>query len=127
MLQRYGLLTLRACYLLIAASVIAGCNLDGTPTSPTDTFGLPGLEGHVIDAETRKGLPDALVSTQGSAARTSISGQYRIEGLPKGASLVIVTHPGYAEVRQTVTITGNWSATSGTWLDPADFEMQPQK
>ena len=111
------------CALLTAVSVIAGCGGVGGP-SPYQT--QPGLTGRVIDAATRKNLPDAAVSIQGRTALTSIAGQYSILGLQKGLSLVVVTHAGYIDVRQTVTITGNPSAVTGNWQDPADFELQPQ-
>jgi hypothetical protein len=85
------------------------------------------VEGRVIDAETRRGLPDAAVSIQGSTAVTNTAGQYRIVGLQKGPSLVVLTHTGYTDVREMVTITGNFSTVTGSWTDPADFEMQPQR
>lgn len=113
----------RVCCLLTAAGVIAGCGGVGGP-SPYQT--QPGLDGRVIDAATRKNLPDAAVSIQGRTALTSTAGQYSILELQKGPSLVVVTHAGYVDVRQMVTITGAFSTVTGSWLDPVDFELQPQ-
>jgi hypothetical protein len=122
--QRNGSLNRRVCWLLTAAVVITGCASGGVGPSPSQK--QPGLEGRAIDAATRKSLPDAAVSVQHRTALTNVAGQYRIIGLQTGASVVVVTHAGYADVHQTLTITGKFSTITGSWLDPADFEMQPQ-
>jgi hypothetical protein len=123
-ITRRTLLNVSLSCLLTGAVVTAGCSAVAVPSlSQTQS----GVAGRVIDATTRKGLPDATVSTQGRSSVTTVAGQYSIQGLQKGDALVVVTHSGFTDIRQTVTITGMFSTITGTWSDPADFEMEPQR
>jgi hypothetical protein len=119
-------LNLRVCCLLTTLSFGVGCVPGGAPVSPSSFDDLPGLQGRVIDAVTRTFVSDAAVSVQGQTKSTNAAGQYHLVALAKGSFPVVITHPGYVELRQTVTITGKFSTITGNSSDPADFELQPQ-
>jgi hypothetical protein len=116
-------LLLNLCVSLFAASVMAGCALmDGILPSPNTQ---PGLEGRVIDAATRTRLAGAKVTAQGISVLTITSGQYWLPGLQKGSTVVVVSLTGYADLTEVVTITGTFTADTGNWHDPKDFELLP--
>jgi hypothetical protein len=111
--------------LLIATTasiVTVGCL--GGGVSPIHAE--PGLAGQVFDASTHKGLPGATVQIQGRMAVTNTAGQYSFEPLETGPTVAVVTHEGFADLHQAVTITGQWSSVTGTRQDPVDFELRPQ-
>ncbi len=66
------------------------------------------VEGHVTDADSKRGLYDAAVRVRGTdvGTRTGPGGFYRIDGFPHGPRIVEASHTGYVEQAVEVTAPG---------------------
>ena len=78
------------------------------------------VAGRVTDVVSGQPVAGVLVNVAGTAlgTHTNSEGQYAIRGLTPGSVEVRALRVGYAEQRQTVTITAGQTAT-------ADFQMRP--
>ena len=78
------------------------------------------VQGHVVDAQTRRPIGGATISVSGGgSAVTDRNGLYRVANVPPGARAITVSRAGYGRQERTVTIAAGRAATADIALRPA--------
>lgn len=78
-----------------------GCNDIGTDV----ITGIgPTVSGMVVDAQTSLPISGATLTIGGRMGTSNINGGYFLADVPKGAQVLKVTAPGYAEYKQDLVI-----------------------
>ncbi len=84
------------------------------------------ISGRVTDSASRAGIPDAIVSVEGTrlSARTNQDGNYTITAVPAGAQSITVRRLGYAARKRSVTVADNIVATLDIVLSRAATTLE---
>lgn len=84
--------------LIALVLLTVGCNgIDLTSIGPT-------VSGVVVDHQTSLPISGATLTIGGRMGTSNINGGYFLAEVPKGAQVLKVTAPGYAEYRQELVI-----------------------
>jgi TonB-linked SusC/RagA family outer membrane protein len=104
-----------------AACFIAGALLLPGASLARAQSGQGTVVGQVTDAVTGKGVISAAVQIEGTrlGGTTDGDGRYRIDKVPAGRHALVVRRIGYAQLRQTVTVTAGQSVTADLALQVA--------
>lgn len=100
---------------LLGFLFLGGCFLGNSPRLPV-TVALVGLEGKVVDAQTREGVSGAQVVVRDYPDRndlTASDGSFFIPRVPAGRQVLVVSVSGYMTKSQAVNIpeTGTFKVT----------------
>jgi TonB-linked SusC/RagA family outer membrane protein len=106
----------------VAACLITGalCQL-GAPVARAQTGSTGAVVGRVTDAATRQGVPNVIMTIDGTrlGANTDQDGRYRIVNVPAGPHTLSVRRIGYAPLARAITVDGGQSATADFTLETA--------
>jgi hypothetical protein len=110
---------------MILAAFLLAVSCDGADR----VFGPATLVGTVTSLGTGQLLADAHLSADGVEATTNANGEFTMPGLPVGPIEVLVTHDGYDDAIQPVTLVAGMDTTrilmspksSGVYMDSLRF------
>ncbi|OGU74340.1 MAG: hypothetical protein A3H45_03205 [Ignavibacteria bacterium RIFCSPLOWO2_02_FULL_55_14] len=107
-----------ALYFVTLLTLVVGASAFGQQTGV--------LQGHVRHVDTKTGVPGANLRLQGTVrgGATDEQGFYKIEGIPSGPYVVIVTAIGHASINREVTIGEGTVAEQDFLLSDEAVEMR---
>ncbi|HET8656753.1 MAG TPA: SusC/RagA family TonB-linked outer membrane protein [Longimicrobiaceae bacterium] len=82
------------------------------------------MTGRVVDAATQQPLAGAAVAVAGRGGTTSTDGRYTLSGVAAGSQTLRVTHVGYGEITQTVTVAAGQTTTVNVQMAQQALQLQ---
>lgn len=110
----------------LAACLIAGAALLGTPSGVAAQAATGSVVGRVADARSGLALGSASVEVQGTrlGATTTADGLYRITGVPPGPHVILVRRIGYTAGSQPVTVVANQETRADFSLEASAYSLE---
>jgi TonB-linked SusC/RagA family outer membrane protein len=112
--------------MALAACLIAGASLLGTPSGVFAQAATGSVAGRVADTRSGLALESASVEVQGTrlGATTTAEGQYRITGVPPGQHVLRVRRIGYTAVSQSITVVANQEVRADFRLEASAYSLE---